>query len=74
MSEKAKAAIANADAHLNDAGLPTYSELVAALRAMAEAGKPILADLPNLSPELKAQKAYGAYIGARDILGKLDAA
>lgn len=26
-------AIANADAHTNNAGLPTYSELVAALRA-----------------------------------------
>lgn len=25
-------AIANADAHLNNAGLPTYSEMVAALR------------------------------------------
>ncbi|HDR9474360.1 hypothetical protein [Burkholderia multivorans] len=67
-------AIANADAHLNDADLPTYSELAATLRAMAEVGKPALADLPNLSPELKAQKAYAAYLGARDILGKLDAA
>ncbi|KVE34316.1 hypothetical protein WS68_09555 [Burkholderia sp. TSV86] len=55
-------------------GIPTYTELASALRAMSEAGKPILADLPNLSPELKAQKAYGAYLGARDILGKLDAA
>ncbi|MDN8027947.1 hypothetical protein QZN17_05145 [Burkholderia multivorans] len=67
-------AIANADAHLNDAGLPTYSELATALRAMTEAGKPVLADLPNLSPELKAQKAYAAYLGARDILAKLDVA
>lgn len=32
--KEAKAeAIANADAHTNNAGLPTYSELVAALRA-----------------------------------------
>lgn len=67
-------AIANADAYLNNAGLPTYSELAAALLAMAEAGKPILADLPNLSAELKAQKAYAAYIGARDVLRKLDVA
>ncbi|MCS6496742.1 hypothetical protein [Burkholderia thailandensis] len=67
-------AIANADAHLNDAGLPTYSELAAALRAMSDAGKPVLADLPNLSSELKAQKAYAAYLGARDMLDKIDAA
>lgn len=67
-------AITNADAYANDAGLPTYSELVASLRAMAEAGRPILADLTNLSPELKAQKAYAEYFVARDILNKLDAA
>ncbi|HGO6078320.1 TPA: hypothetical protein ACK3PA_002733 [Burkholderia cenocepacia] len=68
------AAVYHANKHLTSAGLPTYNELVAALRAMAEAGKPVLADLPNLSPELKAQKAYAAYLGARDLLGKLDAA
>lgn len=73
MSVKTEA-IAMADQYLNNRALPTYSELIAALRAMAEAGKPILADLPNLSPELKAQKAYAAYLGARDLLGKLDAA
>lgn len=32
-------AIANADAHTNNAGLPTYSELVAALRMYQEAAE-----------------------------------
>lgn len=32
MSAKGEA-VANADAHLNDAGLPTYSELLAAVRS-----------------------------------------
>jgi len=63
-----------ANTYLRKAGLPTYDELVAALRAMTEVGKPVLADLPNLSPELKAQKAHASYLGARDLLGKIDAA
>ncbi|MBY9629161.1 hypothetical protein KUU78_30875 (plasmid) [Pseudomonas aeruginosa] len=61
------------DSWAKDKGLPTYTELINALRAMCETGKPVLADLPNLSPELKAQKAYAAYLGARDIIGKVDA-
>jgi hypothetical protein len=38
MGEHKKAAIANADAHLNDAGLPTYTELVQLLRETAKLG------------------------------------
>jgi hypothetical protein len=33
-------AIANADAHLNNAGLPTYSELLAALQTIADEAGP----------------------------------
>ncbi|MCB4349599.1 hypothetical protein LA345_37955 (plasmid) [Burkholderia vietnamiensis] len=42
------------DSWAKEKGLPTYTELINALRAMCETGKPVLADLPNLSPELKA--------------------
>lgn len=38
MSEQKQEAIANADAHLNNAGLPTYTELVELLREAAKLG------------------------------------
>ncbi|MDN7458142.1 hypothetical protein [Burkholderia cenocepacia] len=66
-------AVYYANKHLTSVGLPTYDELFFALRAMVEVNKPVLADLPNLSPELKAQKPYAAYLAARDLLSKLDA-